>query len=121
MPHLRPLLTRRLTSLAALQVRLDAFERCAADEEWDRRLGELLAFRAEHGHCRLLLPGAPGAPPPAWRQQREEEARWAPLAAWLTEQHRAAAAGRLPPPQATQLAAIGAAPPPLQRRASAQG
>ena len=88
-----------------VQVPLDAFDRCPADEEWDLRLSELLAFKAEHGHCQL----AGGLPP-------QQQARWAALAAWLAEQAAAAAAGRLPPPQAAQLAAIGAVPPPAAQQ-----
>ncbi|PSC73903.1 helicase domain isoform C [Micractinium conductrix] len=96
---------RRQRALAALQVDLSTFDRSPEDSEWDRQLTQLLAFKAEHGHCRLP-PAAAATDAAAAAAAR----RWAPLAAWLAEQHRCAAAGRLPPPRAAQLAAIGAAP-----------
>ncbi len=91
-----------------MQVDLAAFDRCPADDEWDLRLGELLAFKAEHGHCQLA-----GLPPP-------QQARWAGLAAWLAEQAAAAAAGQLPGPRAAQLVAIGALPPPAAQQTAQQ-
>ena len=87
------------------QVDLSTFDRSPEDSEWDRQLTQLLAFKAEHGHCRLP-PAAAATDAAAAAAAR----RWAPLAAWLAEQHRCAAAARLPPPRAAQLAAIGAAP-----------
>lgn len=90
------------------QVDLAAFDRCPADDEWDLRLGELLAFKAEHGHCQLA-----GLPP-------AQQARWVGLAGWLAEQAAAAAGGQLPAPRATQLAAIGALPAPAPQQAAQQ-
>lgn len=87
-----------------LQLDLAAFDRCPADDAWDSRLGELLAFKAVHGHCQLA-----GLPPAL-------QARWAGLAGWLAEQAAAATAGLLPAPRVAQLAAIGALPLPASQQ-----
>lgn len=101
------------------QVQLGTFDRCPDDTNWDLRLSELLAYKAEHGHCRLPPPLAGGAPAAGAGadlmqqgdgQKGQHRQRWMGLAAWLAEQHRLASAGRLPAQRVAQLVAIGAAP-----------
>lgn len=111
----------------ALQVQLGEFDRCPEDAEWDLRLSQLLAYKAEHGHCRLPPPPAGGSHAPGAeaatqqrqdqqqqqgvdKQQLQQQQRWVGLAAWLAEQHRLASVGRLPAQRVAQLVAIGAAP-----------
>ncbi|KAL4447914.1 hypothetical protein ABPG75_005133 [Micractinium tetrahymenae] len=105
---------QRQRALEALQVQLHAFDRCPEDADWDRRLSELLAYKAEHGHCRLPPPPAaagahadaagPRGAEPNGAAAAQQQQRLAGLAAWLAEQHRLAAAGRLPAQRAAQLA-----------------
>ena len=79
----------RAQALGALGVSL-TFARLPEQQLWDLRLSELLAFKAEHGHCEV--PAGQGR-----------------LGAWLEEQRAAMQAGQLERGRATQLRAIGVA------------